>query len=113
MPMMIRRTEDNSRRKFGQMRRPAAVLSKNGGNKSQICLPPSLFVKSSFHGRYIQTSVFQKILKSSSVTETKIGFKPRQFAGRWLHSSSSVLVAAGHQGKKERETEGLYNSEEG
>ena len=56
--LMIRGTEEYSRRKFGQMRRPAAVLSKSGGNKSQICLPPSLpeFVKSSFDGRYIQTS---------------------------------------------------------
>ena len=83
-------------------------------------MSPSLFArvcKKKFswqiYTNFSDTSVFRKILMSSRVTETNIGFKPRQFAGRRLHSSSSVLVAAGHQGKKERETEGLYNSEEG
>ena len=67
--MMIRTTEEYSRRKFGQMRRPAAVLSKNGGNKSQICLPPSLpeFVKSSFHGNIYKLLRYICLSKDSQV----------------------------------------------
>ena len=108
MPMMIRRTEHNSRRKFGQMRRPAAVLSKNGGNKSQICLSPSLpeFVKRSFHGRYIQTSQihlsFKRYSKQAvSLKQKSVSSRDNLQAGGCIHLPQSLLP----RGIKERRNE--------
>ena len=106
--LMIRGTEEYSRRKFGQMRRPAAVLSKSGGNKSQICLPPSLpeFVKSSFDGRYIQTSqihLFFKRYSSQAVSlkQKSVSSRDNLQAGGCIHLPQSLLP----RGIKERRNE--------